>query len=137
MSTVVDNRSFEEVFPQVDPGVRPLGDRVLVQLRFVRTKSSGGIMIVDETKKDEKYNEVVALVRELGPLAYRHVETLAIYPEGLWCVPGDIVRTIKWNGDRFSVPYEDDFVHFVMVADREIIAKVADFEAAKRMKAFI
>ena len=46
-----DLRSEQECFPDIDPGVQVLGDRILVQLRREKTKSKGGIILVDETQQ--------------------------------------------------------------------------------------
>ena len=42
-----DLRSEEDCFPNIDPGVEILGDRVLVQLRREKTSSKGGILLVE------------------------------------------------------------------------------------------
>jgi len=90
-----DLRSELECFPEVDPGVEILGDRVLVQLRREKTTSKGGIILVDETKQTLRYNETVAKVRGIGPLAYKSPDDLTPWPEGNWCNVGDLVRTIS------------------------------------------
>ena len=61
-----DLRTELECFPEVDPGVEVVGDRVLVQLRREKTTSKGGIILVDETKKTLRFNETVAKVRQIG-----------------------------------------------------------------------
>ena len=59
-------------FPSVDAGAKPLGGRVLVQLRRTKKKAtSAGIILVEETKETEKWNNMVAKVIEIGPLASR------------------------------------------------------------------
>ena len=134
-----DLRSEEECFPVVDPGVDVAGDRVLVQLRREKVKSKGGIILVDETKQTIRFNETVAKVIAIGPLAYRSPDTLEPWPEGPWCKEGDLVRTIKYGGDRFVVQPDDDGapVVFITLQAREIISKIRSFEYAQRMKAFV
>lgn len=129
--------TFEEVFPALDCDVEPLGNRIVVQLRKAKTKTKGGIVLPSETRATEKYNEVIALVKKIGPLAYRSPKDLMPWPEGAWCVEGDLVRTIKWGGDRWSVRHEDDWVHFIIVNDSEIIARLPNFAAAQRQYAFV
>src|SRR5262249_21190732 len=46
-----------------------------------------------------------ALVRAVGPAAYRHRQTLQLWPEGHWCVPGMFIRTPMYGGDRLEVPF--------------------------------
>ena len=134
-----DLRSEQECFPDVDPGVEILGDRVLVQLRREKTTSKGGIILVDETKQTLRFNETVAKVRNIGPLAYKSPDDLTPWPEGPWCNVGDLVRTIKYGGDRFVVQPEDDGapVVFITLQAREVISKIKSFEAAQKMKAFV
>jgi co-chaperonin GroES (HSP10) len=134
-----DLRSEQECFPDVDPGVEILGDRVLVQLRREKTTSKGGIILVDETKQTLRFNETVAKVIGIGPLAYKSPDDLTPWPEGPWCGVGDLVRTIKYGGDRFVVQPEDDGapVVFITLQAREVISKIKSFEAAQKMRAFV
>ena len=134
-----DLRTELECFPDIDPGVDVAGDRILVQLRREKTTSKGGIILVDETKQTLRFNETGAKVRQIGPLAYKSPDTLEPWPEGPWCKVGDLVRTIKYGGDRFVVHPEDDGapVVFITIQAREIISRIRSFEFAQRMKAFV
>ena len=134
-----DLRSEEEVFPNVDPGIEVVGDRVLVQLRRQKTKSKGGIVLVEETTQTLKFNETVAKVVQVGPLAYKNLDDLTPWVEGPWCSVGDLVRTIKYGGDRFVVDGGDEgaAVVFITLQAREIISRIKSFEAAQKMKAFV
>lgn len=134
-----DLRTEQECFPAIDPGIDVAGDRVLVQLRREKAKSKGGIILVDETKATLRFNETVAKVVQIGPLAYKNPDTLEPWPEGPWCKVGDLVRTIKYGGDRFVVQPDDDDapVVFITIQAREIISRIRDFEHAQRMKAFV
>jgi len=129
----VDGRSETEVFPVVNPGVQPQGNRIVVQLRKAKDVSKGGILLVSDTKATEKWNEVVAKVVKVGPLAYKDVSTLEPWPEGAWANPGDLVRVIKYGGDRWAVPHGDGEVVFIILQDREVICKIDDFEVARTM----
>lgn len=134
-----DLRTELECFPIVDPGVEVAGDRVLVQLRRQKVKSKGGIIFVDETQQTLKFNETVAKVVQVGPLAYKSPDTLEPWIEGPWCKEGDLVRTIKYGGDRFVVDPGDDggAVVFITLQAREIISRIKSFEYAQKMKAFV
>mgnify|MGYP006288294063 FL=1 len=134
-----DTRSELECFPVIDPGIEVAGDRVLVQLRREKTTSKGGIILVDETKQTLRFNETVAKVVQLGPLAYKSPDTLEPWIEGPWCQVGDLVRTIKYGGDRFVIQPEDDGapVVFITIQAREIISRIKNFEHAQKMKAFV
>jgi len=63
-----ESAELEWAFPSVDPGAKPLGGRILVQLRRTKKKTSGsGIILVEETKETEKWQNMVALVIMLDP----------------------------------------------------------------------
>jgi co-chaperonin GroES (HSP10) len=134
-----DLRTEAECFPDIDPGIDVAGDRVLVQLRREKTMSKGGIILVDETKATLRFNETVAKVKQVGPLAYKSPDTLEPWPEGPWCSAGDLVRTIKYGGDRFVVNPEDGGspVVFITIQAREIICRIRSFEHAQLMRAFV
>jgi len=124
-----DGAELAWAFPSVDPGAKPLGGRILVQLRRTKKKTSGsGIILVEETKETEKWQNMVAKVIDVGPLAFKHRDTMKAWPEGSWCDVGDFVRVPKWGGDRWevSVPNEpdEDPALFAVFNDHEVIAKV-------------
>lgn len=114
-------------FPSVDPGAKPLGARVLVQLRRSKQRTGKmGIILVEETKETEKWNNMVAKVITNGPLAFKKRDSMESWPEGSWCEPGDYVRVPKWGGDRWEVKHEqeEEPVLFMILNDHEMIARV-------------
>jgi co-chaperonin GroES (HSP10) len=124
-------------FPSVEPGAKPLGGRVLVQLRRTKKKTtSAGIILVEETQETEKWNNMVAKVIDIGPLAFRHRDTMQGWPEGSWVEIGDYVRVPKWGGDRWEVPVpdtaDDGPALFMIVNDHELIAKITTSPLAVR-----
>jgi co-chaperonin GroES (HSP10) len=144
-STVAgDSADLREAFPVVDPGARPLGARVLVQLRRTKkTVTASGIILVEETRETEKWQNMVGKVIELGPLAFRKRDSMEPWVEGVWCQVGDYIRVPKWGGDRWEVPMpktsnspkEEDPVLFMVLNDHEVIAAITGDPLA--MKAFI
>lgn len=136
-----DEAELAWAFPSVEPGAKPLGGRILVQLRRTKKKAtSAGIILIEETKETEKWNNMVAKVIEIGPLAFKHRDTMVSWPEGSWCVAGDYIRVPKWGGDRWEikVPGEDDLEDpalFMILNDHEAIAKVVGDPLA--MKAYL
>jgi len=130
-----------EAFPAVDPGAKPLGARVLVQLRRTKKKvTSAGIVLVEETRETEKWQNMVGKVIELGPLAFRKRDTMEPWVEGTWCEVGDYIRVPKWGGDRWEVkaPGDDDTedpILFMVLNDHEVIAKITGNPL--EMKAFV
>ena len=136
-----DEAELAWAFPSVDPGAKPLGGRILVQLRRTKKKAtSAGIILVEETKETEKWQNMVAKVVEIGPLAFKHRDTMQAWPEGSWCAVGDYIRVPKWGGDRWEVkvPNDDDFEDpalFMVLNDHEVIAKLTGNPLA--MRAFL
>ena len=136
-----DEAELAWAFPSVDPGAKPLGGRILVQLRRTKKKAtSAGIILVEETKETEKWQNMVAKVIEIGPLAFKHRDTMQSWPEGSWCAVGDFIRVPKWGGDRWEVkvPGDDDLEDpalFMVLNDHEVIAKLTGDPLA--MRAFL
>ena len=118
--------TLDEAFPAVDPGVIPLGARILVQVKTVKTTSASGIILVDETTDTEKWNTQVCKLIKLGPLAFKNRETGKEWVEGAWATEGDYIRVPRWCGDRWSVPIAGtkDAAHFVIFNDHEVIGKI-------------
>jgi co-chaperonin GroES (HSP10) len=125
-----DEAEMKWAFPAVDPGAAPLGGRILVQLRRTKKKSTNsGIILVEETRQTEKWNGQIAKVVAIGPLAFKHRDTMQSWPEGSWCEVGDFIRVPKWGGDRWEVKIPDesdleDPALFMILNDHEVIAKV-------------
>ena len=126
----------EDAFPPIDPGVQPLGSRVLLQIRSVKQKTAGGILLVEETSSAEKWNTQVAKVIAVGPLAFRDRKTMEPWLEGAWANPGDFVRCPKYGGDRWEVQMKNgESALFVIFNDLDIIGQVTGDPLS--IKAFI
>ena len=118
---------LRDAFPAVDPGAKPLGARILVQLRRTKKKTTNaGIILVEETREAEKWNNMVAKVIDIGPLAFKKRDTMEPWPEGSWCEVGDYLRVPKWGGDRWEVEVsgEEEPALFMVLNDHEVIAKI-------------
>jgi co-chaperonin GroES (HSP10) len=133
-----DYTSLEEAFPEVEPGVKPFGSRVLVQIRTPKTKTASGIILLEETTDTDKWNTQAAKVIAMGPLAFHNRNTLQPWPEGNWCSPGEYVRVPKYGGDRWEVqfgPEKGDKSMFVIFNDLDIVGQIT--EDPRKMQAFI
>ena len=134
-------QTLEEAFPNVDPMIKPLGARVLDQLRAVKERvSSAGIVLPEEVKETEKWNTQVGKVLAVGPIAFKKRDSNEPWPEGAWAEVGDFVRVVKWGGDRWEVDYEDENglkgkALFTFFNDHELIGKVTG--DPRVIKAFI
>lgn len=124
-----------EAFPPLDPGMRPFGSRVLLQIRAAKRKTKGGIILADETRDTEMWNTQVAKVRAIGPLAFKNRNTMDPWPEGSWVKEGSYVRAPKYGGDRWSVKTEDGEVIFVIFNDLDLVGEITGDPLA--MKSFI
>ena len=122
---------LQHSFPDVAPPYVPLGTRILVQLRTpgtVKTLGNGKkFFLPDETVDYEKMTVQTALVRSLGPAAFRNRATMQNWPEGDWCVPGEFVRIPRYGGDRVAVALNDEQkreVIFMTLEDRDVIGLI-------------
>lgn len=118
-------------FPDVSPPYLPTGKNILVQLRTPGNYKILGngqkFFFADESVEVEKFNIQTAIVRYLGPVAFRHRLTMETFPEGEWAVPGEFVRVPKFGGDRIGIPLDDEqkrSAFFVMVNDTDIVGRV-------------
>ena len=132
-----DYSDIDEAFPPCNPGMKPLGSRVLVQIRSPKRKTKGGIILTTETRETESWNTQIAKVLDVGELAFKNRSTMEPWPEGDWCKAGDFVRVPKYGGDRWSVKTNDgeDDALLVIFNDLDLIAKVTGDPLS--VKAFI
>jgi co-chaperonin GroES (HSP10) len=118
--------SIEDAFPALDPGLQPYGSRVLVQIRRAKMKTASGIIVAPAARGTEQDLTQIALVRKLGPLAFKNRDRAELWPEGAWAQPGEYVRVPQYGGDRWGVPIpnSDEYVTFVVFDDLDLIGKV-------------
>lgn len=127
-----------EAFPNVDPGVVPYGERVLVQIRTPKKRSAGGIILHDETQETELWNTQVAKIISLGDAAFKNRDDLKLWPEGQWAKVGDFVRVPKYGGDRWQVEIpgrQGENALFVIFKDHALIGR--QMSHPLKVKAFI
>lgn len=120
---------FDRAFPVVDPLQLPMGSNVLVQFRTPRrTTASGRIHLPSETRDTERWNTQVGLVLAIGPVAFKRRDTLADWPEGAWCRPGDFIRTPLHGGDKWEVPVPgaqaDEGALFAFFRDLDLLGSI-------------
>ena len=139
METMTYEDALAEAFPAVDAGIRPFGSRVLIQIRTAKSKTSGGIILTNDTTDTEKWNTQIGKVVAGGPLAFKNRNTMESWPEGDWCQAGDMVRVAKYGGDRWEVELpadvKGDAAMFVIFNDLDIMGSVTGDPL--KVKAFI
>ena len=118
--------SLDDAFPNVQPGLKPFGDKVLVQIRTPMTRTKGGIYVPEEARETEQWNTQVAKVISLGPVAFKNRDTLQSWPEEAWVRPGMYVRCPKYGGDRWEVrlPNSPDSALFVLFRDVDLVGEI-------------
>jgi co-chaperonin GroES (HSP10) len=116
---------LEEAFPACDPGVKPLGSRILVQIRTPEQKTKSGIILTTNDQDTQMWNTSVAKVIACGPLAFRSRSDQALWPEGEWCKAGDYVRVPRYGGDRWvSTNDAGDKAYYVLYNDLDVLGTV-------------
>lgn len=104
-----DYADMAEAFPEVDPGLKPLGNLGVFMIRRPKRTTRSGLLIAQEARSTEHYNTQVAKCVALGDLAFKTVrnvdgeEKICEWPEGAWFKPGDFVRVPRYGGDRYTV----------------------------------
>lgn len=117
---MISASDIESAFPKVDPGIRPLGPGVLVQLRLVRERTKSGLFIAPATREFNESIGQFAKIVAVGPIAFCNRNTGEPWPEGVWAKVGDIVRVPKYGGDRMMKQVEEGNVIFVLFDDHNI-----------------
>lgn len=126
---MISASELAKAFPDVNPGVKPLGARVLIQLRTVRVKTASGIVLVEDTRTFNKAAGLMGKVIALGPIAFCNRESGLPWREGVWAEPGQFVRIPKYGGERFErvIPgtgEDGETAAFCIFSDHELIALV-------------
>jgi co-chaperonin GroES (HSP10) len=121
-----DYGSLEEAFPDVSPGLKPFGDKVLVQIKTPLARTKSGFILPHETIETEQWNTQVAKVIALGPVAFKNRDTLQPFPEGEWVKPGMFVRCPLYGGDRWIVPVPNtsDTALFAIFRDMDLVGEI-------------
>lgn len=101
--TADDSYTEDYAFPEVNPGQKPIGNRIIVQLARPRTKI-GNIFATSMSQAIERDNQMTAKVVAIGPLCFHDRTTFTEWPEGPWFAVGDYIRVPKYGGDRIRRP---------------------------------
>jgi co-chaperonin GroES (HSP10) len=116
--------SIEEAFPDVKHDREPLLSNYLVQVRRAKNTTKGGIVLPEDVRKSEASNTTIAKVVGLGPLCFKNPHTLEPWPEGPSFKVGDFLQIPRYGGSRFSVPWKDEEVDFVLFDHLQQLARI-------------
>ena len=112
----------ENIKSVVDELPTPSGWRLLVLPFTPKEKTSGGIIISQESLDRLRIATNCGYVLKIGPLAYYDKEK---YPTGPWCKKGDWVIFARYAGSR--LPIEGGEVR--ILNDDEVLGTIADPES--------
>lgn len=132
------SQTLEEAFPVVDALIDPLGNQVLVQMRRPKNATASGIILTDDSKDTDETMIRVAIVRAIGPIAYKKRDSMEPWPEGSWVKVGDFVRVPSYAGIdswRIFIGLRDqirgghteqvpEFVKFAMFNDYDLKGRI-------------
>ncbi len=126
---------IKQNFPEINIGVKPSGNQIVVQLRQIKEMSAGGIVYAKPTRDINQDNTEIARLISVGQIAYKHRETGEVWKEGAWASVGDIVITPQWGGFRFKVPHPEGEITFAVFEDFHIKGVIEDnFEVFDTIK---
>ena len=112
----------ENIKSVVDELPTPTGWRILVLPFTPKEKTSGGIIIAQESLDRLRIATNCGYVLKIGPLAYYDKEK---YPTGSWCKEGDWVIFARYAGSR--LPIEGGEVR--ILNDDEVLGTIPDPES--------
>jgi co-chaperonin GroES (HSP10) len=112
----------ENIKPVVNELPTPSGWRILVLPFTPKEKTSGGIIIAQESLDRLRIATNCGYVLKIGPLAYYDKEK---YPTGSWCKEGDWVIFARYAGSR--LPIEGGEVR--ILNDDEVLGTIPDPES--------
>ena len=112
----------ENIKSVVDELPTPSGWRLLVLPFTPKEKTSGGLIIAQESLDRLRIATNCGYVLKIGPLAYYDKEK---YPTGPWCKKGDWVIFARYAGSR--LPIEGGEVR--ILNDDEVLGTIADPES--------
>lgn len=102
-----------------NPGIKPLGNRILLKPIEVENKTSGGIILPDTALEKHKARQQEAIVVDMGVMAFQlEVGGILQYTADKPKI-GDKVRVIKYVGDTFV---GDDGLEYKLINDQDILA---------------
>lgn len=117
-----------DAFPEIACPIKPLGNRVCVQIRKPKKKTKSGLILTDDSFEDSYRNEQTAKVISIGEGCFHFASTGLPWPSGAWFAESDFVRVPLHGGDNHWVAYsvgdEKEMVLFKTFKDYEVIGQI-------------
>lgn len=124
----IKDAALEEAFPAVKCPVKPLGNRVLVQIRLPKTQTKSGLLLTSDSVDHLYRNEQTAMVISIGAGCFHFPSTGQEWPSGKWFEEGSFVRVPLHGGDNHWISYgsgeKKELVLFKTFKDYEIIGLI-------------
>lgn len=127
LAMVASNDELALAFPAIQCPIKPLGNRVLVQIRLPKQKSKGGLYLTSDTTEDSYRQEQTAKVIKLGSGAFHFPSSGEAWPSGEWYKVGDYVRVPLHGGDNHWIAMDNEdktLVLFKTFKDYEVISMI-------------
>lgn len=132
-------RSIEEAFPELDMfqlGMRPLGANLLVQMRLPKNKTASGLVLPDNVREFDVYQNVLGKVIAIGPVAFKDRNTLEPWKEGAWVDVGGFVYVPKYTHNTRNIPFGDESIELRFVRDTDLICAI-DILTVQNLSAYV
>lgn len=127
---------IKEHFPKVELGFKPCGAKIVVQLRTLKEKTVGGIILAEDTKNFNNGSTMLGMIVAVGGIAFRDRSTGEEWKEGRWAEIGDLVILPRWGGFRveLDIPGRNEKAIFAVFDDTNVQMVVEDnFEAFDKL----
>ena len=128
MDTKEHSEALLEAFPNVHFPLRPLGNRVLVQIRQPKNKTKSGLILANDSSENIHRNEQTAKVVAISASAFIFPTTGESYLDSSKFAVGDYVRVPLHGGDNHwiieSIGGDDVRVLFKSFKDYEVIGVI-------------
>lgn len=113
----------EEIKQKYWPKIRAKGFYLLVKMYSRPEKSTGGILLADVTRNEDKYHANQAQVIDIGPIAYAKREYTG---DKIWAKVGDWVMVPRVSGTLVGLKNGDSDEHFRIIKDDDVTAIIQD-----------
>jgi len=110
---------------------KPAGWRILIAPVKIKDISSGGIVLVDESKKVEEYFRDIGKVVAMGEGCYEHPKFQGGIPieektPKPWCEVGDVVSYNSYTGKDITITDGNEKCKLKFINDDEVVAVIQD-----------